>query len=200
MATQTPELTRLMSNARVHIPGALDDTLKLELHNTLAEFLLKTKFWREQIEYTVRPGRTAYELAGTESGAIFALVANLNSNGNPVAASMATAGTLDLTNDPGTVEVLTAEVALTVVDPDASDDYPQIPDDLLVMYGEGILAGLVGRMMSQPAKPYTNERMGIFNLRKFNVSVATARAAVAHKNIHGGQAWRFPPFASGHQR
>lgn len=200
MATQTPELTRLMENARIHLPGALDATLKLELFNTLDAFLQGSKFWREEIEYTASPGRTSYELVGTEMGAITDLMSNVNSLGTPVRASMDVLGTLVLVTEPSQSEELTATVAYTVVDPVGSDDYPRIPDELLHKYGAGILAGLVGRMMSQPAKPYTNERLAIFNLRTFTGAVAQARASVKHKNIYGGQSWRFPAFARGNQR
>jgi hypothetical protein len=72
--------------------------------------------------------------------------------------------------------------------------------DVLQKYGVGIAAGVAGRMMSQPAKPYTNERMGIYNTREFKRTLAEARNEVARQNLQGGQRWRFPAFASGSQR
>jgi len=200
MATQTPELTRLMDNARIHVPGALDDTLKLELFNTLDDFLQRSLFWQEEIDYTVSVGRKDYEIVGTEVGQICSLLSNVNSNGASVAATMPNAGTVLLDLEPSEVEEYTAKVAYTVVDPTETDSYPTIPDGLLVLYGVGILAGLIGRMMMQPAKPYSNERMGILNMRKFNGAIATARAAVQHANLFGGQTWRFPSCAVGTQR
>lgn len=200
MTVQTAELTRLMSNARIYLPGALDDGLKLELFNVLNDFLQQSKFWREDIDYTANSTRTSYELAGTEEGAITELVANVDSNGNSVPATMDILGTLALKTAPSQTQVYTATVAYTVVDPTDANSYPQFPDGLLQKYGEGILAGLLGKMMSQPAKPWTNERMAIFNLRKFAGAVANARAAVRHKNLYGGQTWHFPKFAGGRQR
>jgi hypothetical protein len=198
--TESREITRLMDNARLHVPGALDAALKLELFNTFDDFLQRSLFWQESIDYMTSVGRTSYELAGTEDGAIVSLVSNVNGSDTPIRATMDTLGAIELAITPAQVEELTATVAYTVVDPVDVDDYPRIPDLLLSKYGAGILAGLIARMMSQPAKPYTNERLAIFNSRKFNAAVATARAAVAHANLHGGQTWRFPSFGPGSQR
>jgi hypothetical protein len=200
MATQTPELTRLMDNARVHLPGALDAALKLELFNVLDQFLQDTKFWQEDIDYVTRSGRTEYVLVGTEQGVITDLLNNVNANGSPVRASMPTLGTLVLGRDPTPSETLTATVAYTVVDPVGSDDYPQIPDELLYKYGRGITDGVVGAMMLQAAKPYTNQQLAVYHTRKFNGAIAQARADVAHRNVQGGQNWRYPAFAHGSQR
>lgn len=200
MATQPAEITRLMDNARNHVPGALDATIKLELFNVLDEILQASNFWQEEIEVSTRPGKTTYDLAGAEDGAIVSLLGCVNAAGTPVTAAMPTPGALELAREPTTAEVLTVTVAYTVVDPAGSDDYPRVPDGLIQKYHIGILAGVVGRMMAQPAKPYTNERMAIFNIRKFTGAVAECRSAVKHGNIHGGQTWRFPRFAPGRQR
>jgi hypothetical protein len=200
MATQAPELNRLMDNARVHLPGALDAGLKLELFNTLDEFLQGSKFWQEDIEYTARAGRTSYEVIGTEAGAVIELMANVNSSGRDVSASMPALGTLVLRADPMQTDTFTATVAYTVVDPMGTEDYPVIPEGALIKYGDGIKAGLIARMMLQPAKPYTNQQLAVLNMRKFNGTIAQARADVRHRNVYDGQTWRFPSFARGRQR
>jgi hypothetical protein len=200
MVALTAELTRLMNNARIQVPGALDAALQLELFNVLDDFLQRSNFWQEDITYTANPTRTSYELSGTEAGVIVSLLGNVNSAAIGVPASMTVPGTLDLVNAPPRIDIYTATVSYTVVDPVDSNIYPQFPDGLLQKYGVGVLHGVVGRMMAQPSKPYTNERMSIFNTRKFDVAVAQARAAVRHKNINGGQAWRFPSFAGGSRR
>lgn len=195
------EQLRLMSNIRVAVPGALDDAIRLELFNTLDQFLQETNFWQEEIDFTVTSGVMSYVLTPTEPGSIIALLAHTNAELVPVRATMALPGTVDLVNDPLTGEVYTATVSMTVVDPVDADDMPEMPDGLLLKYGAGITSGVIGRMMAQPAKPYTNERMGIYNTRLFRGTIANARSAVLHKNIQGGQTWRFPrTFKSGSQR
>lgn len=199
--TLTPEATRLMSNIRVHAPAALDNAIRLELFNVLSQFCKETNYWQEQVDYTTVPGTTAYTLAVTEPGQPIRLLNNTNALGSRVAATMALPGEVVLATEPSDVQVFTATVSLTVVDPVDADEMPEIPDSLLLEYGEGIRAGVVGALMAQPAKPYTNERMGIYNTRVFRGAIANARSAVLHKNIQGGQTWRFPSnFKSGSQR
>src|SRR5206468_1790406 len=144
--------------------------------------------WQEEIDYSTRVDRTSYTIAGTEEGAISVLLSNKNSQGGNVSASMPVLGTLELGIAPTTIEVLTATVAYTVAEVD-SDSFPIIPDGLLIKYGRGILAGLIGHMMLQAAKPYTNERMAIVNARKFEAAKAQARADVRNQNLYDGQRW-----------
>jgi hypothetical protein len=52
-------------------------------------------------------------------------------------------------------------------------------------------------MMAQPAKPYTNEKMAIFYMRKMVGTTSQAKLEALHRNVNNGQAWRFPQtFAS----
>ena len=57
-----------------------------------------------------------------------------------------------------------------------------------------LLDGLVGRMMSQPAKPYTNPALGLNHLRKFRNAISFAGTESVRRNVANSQAWRFPPF------
>lgn len=198
MTTMTPT-TRLMDNARTHLPGALDGAMKLELFNVYDEFFQGSKSWTDEIEFTLRAGRTEADLVTSEPGVIEGLVWVLNSDRIPVAATMPIPGTLRVQTAPLEDLTLTATVSLTVVDP-TSNDYPQVPDWLLLKYGAGILDGLLSRMMAQPAKPYTNERMGIFHTRRFRNTIVRAKAEAEHQNLFSGQTWRFPQFARGSQR
>lgn len=207
--TLTPELTRLMNNVRTYVPGAIDAALKLELFNTLDEFLRATNFWQEDVDFATElntaaagttPDNLDYEVIGGEPGYIISLLGVVNSADVPVSATMPTLGTVTVTNSPSTVETLTATVSYTVVDPVDNNDYPQMPEGLLQRWGAGIMYGIIGRMQAQPAKPYTNSQLAIFNLRKFDAEVARARTAVLHANTYGAQSWSFPKFAPGRQR
>ena len=72
------DLTRLMTNCRVHLPGALDTALQLELFNVLDDFFQSTNIWQEDITFQVTAGDTAYLGAPAAiSGAINDCVAPL---------------------------------------------------------------------------------------------------------------------------
>lgn len=195
-------LDRVMTNARVHLPGALDDAIKLELFNTLNEFLTDSRCWLSEFNVRVRAERDSYDIEPTEPGTIISLVSLVNSTTDvPVRATLQSPEVLVLASTPSEAATLVATVTLTVVDPVDVDDYPVIPTWLLAKYHLGILSGLLGRMMSQQAKPYSNERMAVFHTRKFRSQIAIARAEARHKNLYGANTWRFPQsFASGRQR
>jgi hypothetical protein len=71
---------------------------------------------------------------------------------------------------------------------------------VLAKYRSVILDGLLGRMFSQPAKPWTNTQLSVFHMRKFKIGIAGARVEWTRNNNYRQQAWRFPSFAGGTQR
>lgn len=188
----TPDLNRLMDNLRIKLPGALDGTIQLEFFNAMNEFFQNSNAWTEDIEIETVENQTDYLLVPLDPGVINRLVYVINSNGTPVAATMQTPGELVLTNQPNGGLVLTVRVALTVTDPVTREGYPVFPDWFLNKYGNDIQDGVLGRMMSQMAKPYSNERLGIFHLRKFQQAISQAKVEAQHKNVYRGQQWRFP--------
>ncbi len=200
MTALTAELTRLMNNVRLHAPGALDDTFKLELFNALNDFCTDSKIWQEDIDFETVADQREYTIVENEAATMITLMSVVNSDDIPVAATMKTPAVISLQTLPSEAHTLTARVALTVVDPVDTNDYPYMPEWLLKKYYATILEGVVGLMMAQPAKPYTNERMAIYHTRKFRSGIAVARAEVRHQNLYGGQTWRFPSFAKGSQK
>lgn len=186
------ELTRLMSNARVHLPGAIDENLKLELFNVLNQFFGDSNIWQEEIPFRVSSTGTEYPIEQESVSSIVRLLAVTNSDDTPVSATMAVPGELVLTSASGRSDTYTAVVSLTVKDPIQRDGYPEFPVWTLTKYGDGVLEGLLARMMAQPAKPYTNAQMSIFHMRKFNGAVSQAKFEALHKNVNNGQTWRFP--------
>lgn len=186
------DLTRLLNNARIHLPGATDTNIQLELFNVLNEFFQTSNIWQEKIGFTLVAGQTDYTIVQESPAAIVRLFGIVNADELPVFGTMTEPGEIVLNTAPGYAGVCTATVSLTVVDPLTREGNPQFPAWMLPKYGMGLLEGLLGRMMAQPAKPYTNERMAIFHIRKFTSVMSQASVDALHKNIHGAQAWRFP--------
>jgi hypothetical protein len=113
---------------------------------------------------------------------------------------MQTPGLLSLAVQPSSSIAYRVTVALTVQDPVTKDGYVQFPAWVLAKYRNVILDGLLGKMFSQPNKPWTNSQMSVFHMRKFNSKVASARVEVQRNNKYRAQAWVFPGFARGSQR
>lgn len=194
------DMNRLMDHARVRLPGALDAALQLELFAVMNEFFQSSNIWFEDIQFAVTP-TTANYLDNPEAytyqivpdqGSITRLIGTVDSKGFAQKAYMPTLGDVVLAYSPNTADTYTARVALTVTDPVTREGYPQFPDWVLNKYGNDILDGVIGRMMSQIAKPYSSPVMAQFHLKNFKQAVAQAKVEASHQNVYRGQTWRFP--------
>lgn len=203
------DITRLFNSARDRLPGAIDEALQRELFNVMDEFFKGSNVWNEDIDITV-PGlddpNTVYEIVPTGPSTIERLlwVYTVDTDvpterGAAVAAHMAIPGELTLVTQPSRNSVYRVTVALTVQDPVKRDGYVTFPAWVLAKYRETVLDGLLGKMMSQPNKPYSNVQMAILHLRKFKVGIVSANANWRRNNVYRMQAWRFPSFAGGSQ-
>ena len=194
------DMNRLMDHARIRLPGALDAAIQMELFAVMNEFFQTSNIWYEDIAFPVQP-TVEYYLDNPEAytydvipsqGAITRLVGVVNSQGYPQKALMPTLGQVVLAYSPNAADTYTARVALTVTDPVTREGYPEFPDWILNKYGNDILEGLLGRMMSQIAKPYTSTAGAQFHLKNFKQAVAQAKVEASHQNVYRGQSWRFP--------
>lgn len=205
------DIDRLMNNARTRLPGATDITLQQELFNVMDEFFKKSNVWNEDIDINIPgmdPANTIYELTPTGPALIdkllwvFQIPADTSIGRGPgIAAAMQTPGELTLRLQPSSDVVYRVSVALTVQDPTLRNGYVTFPAWVLAKYRECILDGLLGRMMSQPSKPYTNTQLSVFHMRKFIQQTASARVEWTRNNTYRAQAWSFPQgFSRGSQR
>ncbi|RZN09638.1 hypothetical protein CWO91_16550 [Bradyrhizobium genosp. SA-3] len=187
---------RLMNNARSRVPGATDTVLKQELFNVMNDFFQTSNIWQEDVAFAVNTTDKTYTITPAESyAAIVRSLYVLNSGGLPVGPyQMLTPGTIVFKDVQSQAGTYTATVSLTVDDPLAGDGFPQFPAWVLNKYSTGIIDGLVGRVMSQPAKPYTNIQLAAVHLRSFRSCMSDAKTEALHKNVNNGQTWRFPKF------
>jgi len=188
----TSPLTKLMDLARVRLPGSRDNILQLELFEVIDEFLRETNLWREEIEIDVVADETEYLIVPTGVATIVRLMWLLDENDFPVGCTMEVPGEIVLNTVPSSAATLTATVALSVSSPADRDGYPVVPEWILTHYSGALLDGLQGRMMSQIGKPYSNERMSVYHLRRFQGAIGQARVHGKRKNLYAAQVWRFP--------
>jgi hypothetical protein len=190
--TLTPVMTRLLADVQVRAPGALDDAIKREFFTLLEEFFKTTSVWREDIPVSVESGTTSYELVPTGASLINKLMWVFDNSQIQVAATMSEPGTMVLKNAPSQSAEWTATVCLSVKDPADRDSIPQFPAWILERYRVDFLDGLVGRLLAQPAKPYSNQPLSVFHLRRWRSAMAVARSEAQRNNVFRAQAWRFP--------
>lgn len=196
----TADLNRLFDSAKIRLPGALDSVLKLELFSVMNDFFQSTNIWYEDIEVAVKhtdldrvtnPDAFTYDLV-PELGAITRLGLVIDGGGIQRDAVMPILGEVILSTSPDVDTTYVFHTFLTVSDPVTRDGIPQFPAWVLNKYGVDILDGLLGRMMSQPSKPYANSQLAVLHTKKFWNAVAQAKVEGLHRNVYRGQSWRFP--------
>jgi hypothetical protein len=185
-------MARLMNELRPRLPGALDTAIQFEMFSMLTEFFERTNVWREDISVVLVVNTTSYELVPTGPASIHRLVQVLNTNLRPVSATMSVPGTMVLATAPTQIDTLTATVVLNVVDPTDKDAYPQFPAWVLDKYRLAFVDGLLGRLHSQPAKPYSNQQLAVYHMRRWRQAMAIAKVEVQRNNVFAAQSWRYP--------
>ena len=197
----TADINRLMDNARIRLPGALDNAIKLEIFSVLNEFFQATNIWTEDIDFSVTPTNDSYldnpaaytyTITPVSGGVINRLIAVWNSDGFAQAATMPIPGEVILKFSPNEADTYTARVAKTVNEPLDNEGYPDFPAWVLNKYGNEMLDGVLARMMGQIAKPYSSAQLALYHMREFRRAIGRAKAEALHGNVYRGQSWRFP--------
>ena len=185
-------LTKIMDLARVRLPGARDNILQLELFAVMNQFFQDSNCWYEDIDFDVNTTTNIYYVTPTSVSSPIRLLGVVNSNQQGVSAGFALPDTIKLAYTPSQADTYTCRIALTVNDPVTREGYPEFPDWILDKYNNDILEGLLGRMMSQMSKPYSNKELGAFHLRNFKAAISQAKVESERNNVYRNQNWRFP--------
>jgi hypothetical protein len=199
MASDT--INRIFDTAKIRLPGALDAALLLEFFIVVDELLKASRLWKELLPFTavpapdpyiVDPSAYTFPLAPAASTLPVTLLGVYDSEEHPWPATMPVPGQIVLGRLPTAAKVLHAHVTLTVTEPAEIDGLSSIPDWIVERYWTLLLNGLLGRMMSQQAKPYTSLAMATQHMRAFYAGVSKARIDGDRQNVYGAQNWHFP--------
>lgn len=192
----TADITRILSDVRARCPGAQMTNVQAELFAYIRWFCSWTNVWTENIDVSIIPTETTYSIAPADGGRIIRLLRLYNSTDprqHPVGpVMMSIPGTLVLEFAPTLPATWVARVAKTVVDPTDADDTPVIPAWITGQYAEAFTNGTLGRLMIQPAKPYSNVQLGGYHTKLARAEACDARVEALKANLYGGQVWRFP--------
>lgn len=187
-------MKRLLNNARVRLPGALDAAIRWEFYEAVNEFLQESNLWQQDIALPVTNATATYTLPAPPlvPSDIHRLWSIKGSDGLQRTGTMQVPGVLILDHIPQQADTYTVTVVTTVSDPTDTDANPELPAWILTKYGNDLAGGVIGRMMTQVAKPYSNPTMAVYYLKRFQSAISKAGVESRHQNIFGGQRWRFP--------
>ena len=199
------DVERLLNLARTELVGASDAGIKGQLYDVAREFFKDSNSWYEHISIPVVANQRHYRITPRDGGMILRLAAMWDSNHIALPAILPhldpPSAELELIYPQNTNITAKAVVTKQIVEPTTKDMLPDAPRWLLPVYHETILDGLLGKMMGQSIKSYSNETLATYHLRRFRDGIMQARVASERANLYGGQAWRFPgSFRSNSQR
>lgn len=195
------EMNRLMDNARVRLPGALDATIQSELFSVVDDFCRTAGVWTYDFDIDVLPTTQTflenedaytYQVFPPTGATSVRLLQALNSNLAPVPARMLVPNYVQFGSAPAAEEVWTIKVVLSVTDPVTRQGEPIVPGWIVDRYNDVLLDGVLSRMMSQAAKPYTSDKLAIFHGNSFRSGKSKARIEALRGNVYRAQNWNFP--------
>lgn len=213
-------LARIIDNAKVSLPGAMDGAIRRQLFNTLKEFFERSECWQTCIVVPIilTPTPIAlYELPTDDYCAIVRLVwleggitCPPTSPSDPLARGLPKKGFLVKTGPrahlqlgeyPSSAEDWRAHLVMTVVDPTNQEGIPNFPEWIGERYHDYLTSGVIKRMALEPKKPYSDMSMVKYHGAQFETGMNLARSQAQVGYVADGQSWRFPgSFRSNGQR
>lgn len=181
----------ILDLSRVRLPGALDGVILLELQRLLDDICDKTNAWVEQVAFQSVVGQVSYEVFPVQGDPIRLM--NVVDSADPAIARpwdvyMGYPNTLQFRTAPSTAQTYYANISVM---PD--DDFPvTVPTWFWSKYHGMIVDGILGRMMSQIAKPYSSPANAKMHTAAFNSAVNSARVEALRRYRFRGQGWLFP--------
>lgn len=191
MAIDQSDWERLRSDAMNHLTDASQSGIKGELYNTFHELFNDASVWLETLSVPILPNVLEYNVVPTEGGMIIRLAGVLDANNIPQPALMPTLGVISLQWPVNTAQTFKVTV-IKNVSSTTKDNLPDVPDWVLKVFYRTILDGVLGKMMLQQNKSYTNDTLGTYHLKRFRDGIAMARVATFRRNTLGAQSWQFP--------
>jgi len=190
----------LYDRARIELVGASDAMIRAMMYDTFMEFFNDSSIWLETIPgeifpftqlYYLQPGNPLSLGDAFPAGRIIRLAGVIGENHFPQGAVMPQPPVMMLQFIPSNQMAVWATVIKNVKAPH-DGGVPQVPNHIVEKYEPYLLAGIKGRMMQQPNRPYTEVKAGILQYQMFRQGVTMARVAAQRGNVWGGQAWAYP--------
>lgn len=189
---QKIDVDNLMNQLRVELLGVSEGLLRSMMFQTMTEFLNDSSAWTEWIIINAVPHQHRYNVTPTE-GMIIRLdkVVKLPHHFFQPAL-MPEIGTIVAEHAPANAEQWAAHVVLNVSLPTLKDGVPIAPEWLLKQWFLAIKHGMLGELMNQKDKSWSNSAGAQYHLTKFRGYIGQARAIKLKANTNGASAWRFP--------
>lgn len=206
-------INQLTSDVLAVTPGISREFANNIILRTIAEFLTISGAWREVIGPAVaRPGLQEYELEPT--GGMIIAMTELYYNKKQIpfrqfaaASHPISWGTEELFSGPCGYGIAPNKLALYSPNGEVDDkfsvvvakttcrDADKMPQEVATTWYEPIFDGILGKLYSQPKKPWSNPQMAAYHLRRFRNGTAAARDLTRHNHSSAETEFMFPNWA-----
>ena len=194
---QNASVTRIFDTARLRLPGATDGVMQLEFMNVVQEFCTTTSAWIDATDVHLEPNVNLYDLVPPDANGDIKRIMYVE-DADPQAARwtagawMPAPSVMQIDFVPATRQDIVVFVALQPNELGCKQGIPGAPDWFYSDYTQTLTDGLIGNMLVQPAKPYSNPQMGQFYLKRFASGKSTARIQASNGRRFDAQRWSFP--------
>lgn len=194
-----------LNELRTRLPGISGGQLDLELKATLREFFTESGFWMEEPSpINIVANKDTYKITYPQAKVMG--VHRVWVDGLPIALST----TLPKTENPGSgarqAYMLEHDLMQLFPTPDKdiqdglkvlvrlnpSQSMTKVPSETVSHFFDYVLDGVLGRLYSQPGKPYTNLTQGVYHLRRFRNGISLARDIGRKRYGNATRPWQFP--------
>lgn len=207
-----------LRDASPMLPGVHRSVFKRQLILACREFFEQSFAWQADMgPIPVLAGQNTYQLSPFTAYADIVGVLSVQANGVPLSPLYKRPAPLPNINSPGP-PTSSLPAGYFMLRPDIIGLYPtpqtplttavtlqlrvalkpkptveQVPMIAQTHFYDAILTGVLYRLMSQPAKPYTNLELAVYNEKRFR-SYIGEYAARAKTGFNGAPNWVFPGF------
>jgi hypothetical protein len=187
----------LMGQARSKCSGASDAQLKAQFYDCMQEFFDKSQCWSELIDVPIVANVQDYVITPS-GGQIIRLFGVWDQSFVPQPAVISDFGddgrnaNLHFQNPYNTSQTFVADVVKNICLPTTKHGVPDMPSWVLPKFGFKIVDGVVGQLMNEDRRPYSNPQKATYYLRRFREVMGEARAAAIRARTIGAQRWVYP--------
>jgi hypothetical protein len=199
---QPAHVKYLYDRARSELIGSSDAMVRNIMYDMFLEWFKDTTMWMEAIPGLLQPSTMLYYIMTGNpqslgdpfpAGIIDKLVSVIDPNTFPWNADMPAPPVLRIQYPPNQPQTVWVTVIKNVARPEPGD-LPDVPQWVCDRYSEYLLAGVMGKMMLQLNRPYSDAKEGTRRYQFFRQGVTMGKVATLRNNTWGTQKWSFPDF------
>ncbi|EIZ87154.1 hypothetical protein WYO_0191 [Methylobacterium sp. GXF4] len=199
-AAEAPSIdpsARLLGSIRSRLPGAKDSQTRLALFDMLQDACQRGRIWTEVVPFRLVPGKQMFSIS--QPGARIVMLINaqhptLGMEAIQYSEEKVAIRTDIATLDPADYLYLTLALAPSL-DVDLENPQMWMPADIFSSKYTLLLHGVLGAMMLQTAKPYSNTSLGQYHTQIYSRELNSAPLTDRDGGLPTRQRWRFPRFA-----